>query len=301
MIGALLLILTQLMLRMHLDVEGVVDTVRSSGIDRIFVFDDWQTKQNFFKQFFSGIFITIVMSGLDQDIMQKNLSIRTLREAKKNMYIYGSAFVPVNLLFLVLGILLVAFAGQEGIVLPEKNDELLPMMATDYLGFGVLLLFSIGIVAAAFSSADSALTALTTSFCVDILGVDRRSTIEAVVIRKRAHIVISVLFFLIMCVIEMLNDTSVIDAIYTIAGYTYGPLLGLFAYGLFMKGSPRDRYIPGIAFVSPLLCYALQRWLAAAYGYYMGYELLMLNGLITFVGLMLSAVGRPVVKGFVKK
>ena len=130
------------------------------------------------------------------------------------------------------------------------------MMATDYLGFGVLLLFSIGIVAAAFSSADSALTALTTSFCVDILGVDRRSTIEAVVIRKRAHIVISVLFFLIMCVIEMLNDTSVIDAIYTIAGYTYGPLLGLFAYGLFMKGSPRDRYIPGIAFVSPLLCYA---------------------------------------------
>ena len=265
MIGALLLILTQLMLRMHLDVGGVVDTVRSSGIDRIFVFDDWQTKQNFFKQFFSGIFITIVMSGLDQDIMQKNLSIRTLREAKKNMYIYGSAFVPVNLLFLVLGILLVAFAGQEGIALPEKTDELLPMMATDYLGFGVLLLFSIGIVAAAFSSADSALTALTTSFCVDILGVDRRSTIEAVVIRKRAHIVISVLFFLIMCVIEMLNDTSVIDAIYTIAGYTYGPLLGLFAYGLFMKGSPRDRYIPGIAFVSPLLCYALQRWLAAAY------------------------------------
>lgn len=301
MIGALLLILVQLMTRMHLGAGDVVDTVRNSGLERIFVFDDWHTKQNFFKQFFSGIFITIVMSGLDQDIMQKNLSIRTLREAQKNMYIYGTAFVPVNLLFLVLGILLVAFAGEQGIALPEKTDELLPMMATDHLGFGMLLLFSVGIVAAAFSSADSALTALTTSFCVDMLGVNRRPADEAVTIRKRAHIAISLLFFAIMCVIEALNDTSVIDAIYTIAGYTYGPLLGLFVYGLFMKGSPRDRYIPWLALASPILCYLLQRWLAAACGYYMGYELLMLNGLITFVGLMLLAVGRPVAPYFKNK
>ena len=289
------------MTRMHLGAGDVVDTVRNSGLERIFVFDDWHTKQNFFKQFFSGIFITIVMSGLDQDIMQKNLSIRTLREAQKNMYIYGTAFVPVNLLFLVLGILLVAFAGEQGIALPEKTDELLPMMATDHLGFGMLLLFSVGIVAAAFSSADSALTALTTSFCVDMLGVNRRPADEAVTIRKRAHIAISLLFFAIMCVIEALNDTSVIDAIYTIAGYTYGPLLGLFVYGLFMKGSPRDRYIPWVALASPILCYLLQRWLAAACGYYMGYELLMLNGLITFVGLMLLAVGRPVAPYFMNK
>ena len=297
MIGALLLILAQLMTRMHLDVQGVVDTVRASGHERVFVFDDWQSKQNFFKQFFSGIFITIVMSGLDQDIMQKNLSIRTLREAQKNMYIYGTAFVPVNLLFLVLGILLVAYAGQAGIALPSKTDELLPLMATDYLGFGVLLLFSIGIVAAAFSSADSALTALTTSFCVDLLGVNRRSAAEAVTLRKRAHVGISLLFFLIICVIEALNDTSVIDAIYTIAGYTYGPLLGLFVYGLFMKGTPRDRYVPWVALLSPILCYALQRWLAGAFGYQMGYELLMLNGLITFAGLMLLSVGRPTFSG----
>ncbi|MCD7710728.1 MAG: sodium:solute symporter [Porphyromonadaceae bacterium] len=297
MIGAMALILVQLMSQLHLHVGGVVDTVRQSGMERIFVFSDWHTKQNFFKQFFSGIFITIVMSGLDQDVMQKNLSIRTLPEAQKSMYIYGSAFIPVNLLFLVLGILLFTWVGQERIPLPEKPDELLPLMATSYLGVGTLILFSIGIVAAAFSSADSALTSLTTSFCVDLLRVDRRPSAEAVRLRKGAHVVISLLFFLVMCLIDRINDTSIIDTIYTLAGYTYGPLLGLFAYGLFRKGSPRDRYIPYLAFLSPVVCYLLQRWLSTAYGYALGYELLMLNGLITFVGLSLLAIGRPAFAG----
>lgn len=291
MVGALVLILVQVTTRMHLSMSDVVDMVQQSGHDRIFIFDDWRSTQNFFKQFFSGIFITIVMSGLDQDIMQKNLSIRSLREAQKNMYIYGAAFIPVNLLFLVLGILLIVFAGQEGIAIPAKTDELLPMIATGYLGFGVLLLFSIGIVAAAFSSADSALTALTTSVCVDMLDIGRWSGKRAVQVRKGVHIAVCILFVCIMCVIEMLNDTSVIDAIYTIAGYTYGPLLGLFAYGLFMRGIPRDRYIPFVAVLSPLLCYALQSWLTATYDYRLGYELLILNGLITFAGLMLLSVG----------
>ncbi|MBQ8423823.1 MAG: sodium:solute symporter [Coprobacter sp.] len=293
MIGALALILSQLMTRMHLDMGGVVETVRQSGYDRVFVFDDWRSTQNFFKQFFSGIFITIVMSGLDQDMMQKNLSIRTLREAQKNMYVYGSLFIPVNLLFLVLGILLVSFAGQEGIAIPARTDELLPMLATNYLGFGVLLLFSIGIVAAAFSSADSALTALTTSVCVDMIDVSRHDERVAVRIRKVVHIAVAVVLVLLMCLIERLNDTSIIDAIYTIAGYTYGPLLGLFVYGLYMRGMPRDKYIPVVAVVSPLLCYALQQWCTYTYGYRLGYELLMLNGAITFAGLMLLAIGRP--------
>ncbi len=293
MIGALALILYQLIMRMHLDVGGVFDTIRQSGLDRVFVFDDWRSTQNFFKQFFSGIFITIVMSGLDQDMMQKNLSIRTLTAAQKNMYVYGTLFIPVNLLFLVLGILLVSYAGQEGIAIPSKTDELLPMLATNHLGFGVLLLFSIGIVAAAFSSADSALAALTTSVCVDIINVSKYNTAKAVGIRKRVHILISLMFVLLMCAIEAINDTSVIDAIYTIAGYTYGPLLGLFVYGLYMRGMPRDKYIPLVAVVSPLLCFALQSTLSAVYDYRLGYELLMLNGLITFAGLALLSVGRP--------
>ena len=285
MIGALLLILAQLMTRMHLDVQGVVDTVRASGLERVFVFDDWQSKQNFFKQFFSGIFITIVMSGLDQDIMQKNLSIRTLREAQKNMYIYGTAFVPVNLLFLVLGILLVAYAGQAGIALPSKTDELLPLMATDYLGFGVLLLFSIGIVAAAFSSADSALAALTTSLAVDILGIGRQQPRQAKRTRIAVHVGISAAFVGIILLFRAVNNTSVIDVIYTLVSYTYGPLLGLFAFGLFTKRPTCDRAVPFIAVAAPVLCglldWASRHW----WGYAFGYELLMLNGLLTFAGL----------------
>ncbi len=292
LLGALFLIIWQLMDKMQLGFYDVVATVKDSGMDRIFVFDDWQTKQNFFKQFFSGIFITIVMVGLDQDMMQKNLSIRTLKASQKNMYFYGIAFLPVNLLFLVLGILLITFAGQHHIDIPALGDEMLPLFATQYLGFPVLLFFCIGIIAAAFSSADSALTALTTSFCVDILEVGKYSSAKAELWRKRSHIFISLLFVLIICIIRAVNDQSIIDAIYTIAGYTYGPLLGFFSYGLFMRGKPRDRWIPYIAISSPIICFGIDFLTKYLYDYKMGYEMLMINGLLTFVGLCMAALRR---------
>lgn len=265
-------------------------------MSRIFVFDDWHTKQNFFKQFFSGIFITIVMTGLDQDMMQKNLSIQTLKESQKNMYFYGIAFVPVNLLFLTLGILLISYATQSGIALPETSDEILPLFATQYLGNTVLLFFCIGIIAAAFSSADSALTALTTSFCIDILDVKKRSASKAILWRRRAHIFISILFILIILIIKAVNNKSIIDAIYMIAGYTYGPLLGMFAFGLFCRKQPIDKYIPIIAFTAPLLCYLINFISTRYYNYQFGYELLMLNGLLTYLGLYLISLKRPQLK-----
>ena len=185
---------------------------------------------------------------LDQDMMQKNLSCKNLREAQKNMYCYGISFVPVNFLFLSLGILLFLFASQLNIPLPAAGDEILPLFAAEgHLGFAVLIFFTIGIIAAAFSSADSALTALTTSFCIDIAGISHLSGKEAERRRKLVHFCISVLFIGFILLFKAVNNKSVIDAIYTIASYTYGPLLGLFAFGLFTPMRPRDRFVPYIA------------------------------------------------------
>ena len=241
---------------------------------------------NFFKQFLSGIFIVIVMTGLDQDMMQKNLSCKNLREAQKNMYCYGFSFIPLNLLFLCLGILLLTLAGQMNLALPEVNDDILPLFATQgYLGQTVLVLFTIGIIAAAFSNSDSALTAMTTSVCVDLLRTDR--DVEEVALRRRGkvHITLSVILVFFICLVEALNSKSVIDAIYIIASYTYGPLLGMFAFGLFTRRRTRDRWVPFIAVASPILCYVLDRFVMQSYGYKFGYELLMLNGMLTFAGM----------------
>ncbi len=288
MLAALILIFYQVMTRLNIGWTDLPTVVHNSGHDRIFVFDDWHSKQNFFKQFFSGIFITIVMTGLDQDMMQKNLSCRNLREARRNMYTYGFSFIPVNLLFLTLGILLLTLGRQQGLTLPTAGDELLPFFAAEgRLGLFVLVLFSIGIIAAAFSSADSALTALTTSFCVDILGIRPQSHSGR---RKRVHLSLSILFVLIIWVIQLLNNKSVIDAIYTIASYTYGPLLGMFAFGLFTHRKPRDKWVPLPAIGAPLLCYLIDRLTTAYTDYRFGYELLMLNGLLTFLGLYLLSL-----------
>lgn len=278
---------------LNLDIGGVIDTVKNSRESRIFVFDDWQSKQNFFKQFFSGIFITIVMTGLDQDMMQKNLSCRNLKEAQKNMYCYGISFVPVNLLFLSLGILLMAAATQMDIAIPAKGDDLLPVFAGNgHLGYAVLVFFTIGIIAAAFSSADSALAALTTSLCIDILDTDRYSEQKAVRIRKAAQIGISSIFVVCILAFEAIDSQSVIDTIYTLASYTYGPLLGLFCFGLFTKYKPRDKYVPFIAILSPVLCYMIDVFTFHATGYKFGYEMLMFNGLLTFIGLTVLSLRR---------
>lgn len=292
---ALGLILYNVAGKLNLNFGGVIDTIKNSSESRIFVFDDWQSKQNFFKQFFSGIFITIVMTGLDQDMMQKNLSCRNLKEAQKNMYCYGISFVPVNLLFLSLGILLMVAATQMNIAIPAKGDDLLPMFAAGgHLGYAVLVFFTIGIIAAAFSSADSALAALTTSFCIDILNTDKLKENEAVRIRKITHIGISTIFVICILIFEAIDSQSVIDTIYTLASYTYGPLLGLFCFGLFTKLKPRDRYVPYIAIASPVVCYMIDILAFNVTGYKFGYEMLMFNGLLTFMGLAALSINMKV-------
>lgn len=281
MFSALALIIYQVMGQLNL---GFMDTVKAIANDehsRIFVMDDWWSKQNFWKQFFSGVFIVIVMTGLDQDMMQKNLTCSSLRDAQKDMCAYSVAFVPANLLFLSLGVLLVLLAQQRGVAIPTAGDELLPMFAsTGLLGQSVLVLFTLGIIAAAFSSADSALTALTTSFCVDIC---EREGDER--LRKRVHIIMAMVFIAFILLFRLVNSTSVIDAIYVMCGYTYGPLLGLFAYGLLTKKSTHDPLVPYICVASPLICFAIDYLAGELWGYRFGYELLMLNGLLTFMGL----------------
>ena len=289
MIAALVLIIFQVMKQINLPTSEIFASLKESSTTKIFVFDDWQSRQNFWKQFLSGVFIPIVMTGLDQDMMQKNLTIRTLKDAQKNMYWYGIAFVPINFLFLTLGAMLLMLASQNGIALPQTSDEILPLFATQYLGNSVYVLFVIGIIAAAFSSADSALAALTTSFSVDILGIEKlNDELKAVKIRRKIHVLISLAFIFIILTFKEINDKSVIDAIYTIVSYTYGPLLGLYAFGLFTKLKTNDKMVPFIAVLSPIICYSLNIISKNFWGYSFGYELLMLNGLITFVGLYLS-------------
>lgn len=284
MFAALVLIIINVASELNLDFSGTIQAIAANEHSRIFVFDDFISKQNFWKQFLSGVFIVIVMTGLDQDMMQKNLTCKTLREAQKDMCTYGFAFFPANLLFLSLGILLTILAAREGIALPTSGDELLPMFAaTGHLGTLVVVFFTIGIVAASFSSADSALTALTTSVCVDIF---RRPDDER--LRRRAHIAVCTLFVVFILFFRMANSTSVIDAIYILCSYTYGPLLGLFAFGMFTRRQVCDRAVPFIAVASPLLCYALDTLSQTLWHYHFGYELLMLNGLITFAGLWIA-------------
>jgi Na+/proline symporter len=294
MLTALVVVICIVAGQMNLDFRGLVRTVSESPYGRVFVFDDWMSKQAFWKQFLSGIFVAIVMTGLDQDMMQKNLTCKNLREAQKDMCSYGICFIPVNLLFLVLGVLLYTFAVSKGLTLPEKTDSLFPMLVQGgYFGYGVTVLFVLGITAAAFSSVDSALTALTTSFCIDILGIERRQMApgRAVTTRRRVHLGVVAVFVLFTLIFKALNSTSVIDAIYIMASYTYGPLLGLFAFGMFTRRVPRDRWVPVAAVASPLVCYALSVVVPMLTGYQFGYELLMLNGLLTFCGLWLLSRG----------
>ena len=279
---ALIIIILEVMSQLHLSVGEAVEAVAASPMSRIFVFDDWQSPLHFSKQFLSGMFIAIVMTGLDQDMMQKNLTCKTLRDAQKDMCTYGLAFVPANLLFLALGILLTMVLGTD-----LQGDTLLPTfvegVTTHHYSQFTIHLFIIGIVAASFSSADSALTSLTTSYCVDLR---RQPGNEK--LRKRVHIAMCLFFVVFILLFRAVNSTSLIDAIYTIASYTYGPLLGLFAFSLFTKRMPHDRLVPYICIASPIACYALDAATQALWGYRFGYELLMINGLLTFGGLWIS-------------
>lgn len=288
MLTALVVVIVLVMGKMNLDWGALCQTISESEYSRIFVWDDWMSKQSFWKQFLSGVFVAIVMTGLDQDMMQKNLTCKNLREAQKDMCTYGVCFIPVNFLFLVLGVLLYTFAAGQGIDVPAKTDQLFPMLVQEgWFGYGVTVLFVLGIAAAAFSSVDSALTALTTSFCIDILDIEKKQLDEgrATRIRRRVHIAVVFVFVIFTLIFKALNSTSVIDAIYIMASYTYGPLLGLFAFGLFTHKMPRDRFIPVVCVLSPVICYALSVIVPQYTGYQFGYELLMLNGLLTFAAL----------------
>lgn len=287
MMVALLMIIYHVMDHLGLSVGEAVSAVAADSHSRIFVFDDFMSTQNFFKQFFSGIFIVVVMTGLDQHMMQKNLTCKTLRDAQKDLCVGGFFFLPVNLLFLSLGVLLMILAAREGIALPTDSDQLMPMFtASGWMGNLVLVLFSIGIVAASFSGTDSALTAITTSVCVDL---KERPDDER--LRRIAHVGVCALFAVFILLFDALNSTSIIDAIYILLSYTSGPLLGLFAYAIIMRRGVNDRLVPYICVASPLVCFAIDKATTALTGYKFGYELLMLNGLLVFLGMMLTAKG----------
>ncbi len=255
---------------------------------------DVNDQRFFLKQLLAGMFITIVMTGLDQDMMQKNLSCRNLRDAQKNMFTFGFILIPVNLLFLFLGIMLWMYADVHGIVPPQTSDDLFPVVAINYLGMAAGLTFFFGLVSAAYSSADGTLTALTTSFCIDFLGLKRNPdmTEEKITkIRYRVHISFAVIVMMVIIGYRAINDAALITKLFTIAGYTYGPLLGLYFFGLYTRRKVRDKWVPLICLLSPVISYLLSVYSEQLFwGYNFGFEILIVNGLITTIGLwMLSA------------
>ncbi len=251
-----------------------------SDTTNTFVFDDWSSKQNFWKQFVSGIFIVVVMTGLDQDMMQKNLTCRTLKESQKNMLSYGVAFLPINFILLLLGSLCVIYAQTQGILLPSEPDKIMPMMASSIMSPIAGICFMLGIISASFSSADSALTAITTTLSVDIFRWKEHDSL-----RKRLHIAVCIVFAIIVVLFGFTLNRSIIDTIYTIVGYAYGPLLGMFAFGLFTRYQVRDKWVPIVAIMSPIVCYTINAVTSYYWGYHWGYELLLLNGMLVFVSL----------------
>jgi Na+/proline symporter len=278
--------------KLGLDIGGIVNTVSSSAKSQIFFFENgWGDPKNFFKQFLSGASICIVMSGLDQDIMQKNLTVKTLKGAQVNMLSYGALLAFINLMFLSLGILLFMYAKQNNIAIPSVNgsprtDLLFPTIALQYSTPTIGVLFFLGILASTYASADSALTALTTAFCIDFLDFQTRDEASTKGVRTKVHLGFSALLFFIIIIFYVINDSSVIEAIYKAASYTYGPLLGLFAFGFLTKRTLRDNLAPYICCASPILTYIINansvKWFN---GYKFDFELLILNGLLTFVGL----------------
>lgn len=283
---AVIMIIWQVSHLLDFNVSDIIYNMRVNPHSNIFVFD-WNSPQNFFKQFLSGIFIVIVMTGLDQDIMQKNLSCKNLKDARKNMLTYGFMFIPINFLFLALGILLLIFASNQGITLPPVSDEILPFLVNDYLGIGCLLFFTIGIIGASFANADSALASLTTSFSVDILAISSRNQKQATAIRKKVHVGMSIILVITILLIHYIGQENILNTIYKVASYTYGPLLGMFALGLFSKMKVRDKYMPMVCIASPILCYIIEIYLHTNLHYKVGYEILILNGMLTIIGMLI--------------
>ncbi len=276
--------------KMNIDLAGLVEKVTKSEYSQV-LFTDWHHPRFFIKQFVAGIFISIVMTGMDQDMMQKNLTCRNLRDSQKNMFWMSLTLIPINMVFLFLGASLYIFAQYSGISIPAKADNLFPAVAFGSLGSVAGITFIIGLVAAAYSSADSALTALTTSFSVDILNIrdsGKYSPAKQEKIRKTVHIGIAFTLFLIILLFSYIAKDSVINGLFRIAGYTYGPLLGMFAFGIFTKHRINDRLVIPVVVAAPLISYLLNYYSISLFnGYRFGFELLLLNGLLTYTGLYL--------------
>lgn len=279
---------------LNLGLSDSWSAIWSDSHSRIFDFDDWTSRNYFWKQFLSGIFIVIVMTGLDQDMMQKNLTCKNLRSAQKDMCVSGFLFVIVIGLVMMLGVMMTLLYSHVGMPLPAAGDSLIPdFIASGVMGDSVLVIFTIGIIASAFSSADSAMTALTTSFCIDILEIeDERycyaplKSVSKEKVRKVVHLCMMTLFILFILGFKVLGSTSVIDTLLTMVSYTYGPLLGMYSFGIFCKRVPTEKFVPFIAVASPVICFLLDLLTQHLFGYKFGYELLILNGALTYLGLL---------------
>ena len=282
------------------------EEVKNSNYSKIFFFDDYNKGNYFWKQILGGIFVTIAMVGLDQDLMQKNLSCKNIGEAQKNMFTFTAIFVIINIFFLSVGALLYLYAEKNGIAVPNdlitgkpRTDLLFPEIAFHHLSTIPAVVFLLGLTAATFATTDSALTALTTSFCVDFLGMDKAENLNKPnIVRTRhlVHIGFSFLMFLVIIVFNSLNDKSVVTMIFKVASYTYGPLLGLYTFGLFMKKKTvHDKLAPIICIISPLICFFISTNSAILFGdYVIDNELIIINGLITFIGLLF--ISKPATK-----
>ena len=280
-------IITIVVILQHLNI-GVIEMTKvavNHPYSKIFDWD-WRSNTNFFKQFFAGIGITIVMTGLDQSMMQKSLTCKNIKDAQKNIFWFSGSFVIANLLFLALGVFLYHYAAQKGIELPSRTDELFPLLAIKYFGTVAGIFFLLGIISAAYSSAASALTSLTTAFTIDFLNVNPTDS-KGDKRRIYVHIAFSVIMFLVIVLFKIINDESVVRSVFKVAGYTYGPLLGLFTFGILTRRRVADRFVPYISIASPIICYILNvNSEKLLWGYKFGFELLLLNGLIVFLGLL---------------
>ncbi len=285
-LGAVGITIWVILSQLDLSFGDMVSVVDHHPFSRIFDWD-WKSKTNFFKQFVAGVGIVLTMNGLDQNMMQKNLTCKTRRDAQKNIFWFSFAFIIANIFFLSLGVMLYYYAAQKGVDLPSRTDDLFPLLAIKYFGPVAGALFLLGILSAAYSSADSALTALTTSFCIDFLSLDPAAP-KSKRTRMLVHVGFSLLMFLVIVIFRVINNESVVSAVFRVAGYTYGPLLGLFAFGILTKRQVKDRFVPLVGLLSPVLTYIInansEAWLG---GYKFGFELLLLNGFIMFMGLLL--------------
>jgi SSS family transporter len=292
LISAVVIAVWQITVQLGWSISDMVTVVSDSDYSKIFFFDDPNSKMYFWKQFLGGAFITITMTGMDQEIMQKNLTCKTLGDAQKNMFWFSIILVVVNILFLVLGALLYFYTTKNGIQAPAVSDELFPTLALNHLGLGVGIFFLLGITASSYASADSALAGLTTSFCIDFLNFKNKEEAQKKREKFIVHVAFSLLFLIVILIFKEINRRSVIDAVLSIAAFTYGPLLGLFSFGILTKRQVRDRLVPVICLISPVICYIINensaKWLN---GYEIGLEVLLINGAITFLGLFL--ISRP--------